>query len=150
MPHSLNPIAILKRDHRTLATMLVVLETASAPARRCELRTILAANLETHAITEEATVYAALEEIDPRLAEHASWDHALLDVLVEDLLTLDPDDPQFGLTVGTLRSALARHVLFEEGDLLPQVAAALGEGRMRELAMAMHDLRAERRQLRAA
>ena len=121
----LDPIALLKADHKTLSRSLESLAHATAKSgRRAVLLEQVARQIRAHAAIEEEIFYpayrtAAQTKGQTRLFYEAKEAHELVSEILEKLLLLAPTDETFAAKAKVLKELVEHHAEEEEGDMFP-------------------------------
>ena len=114
---------LLTTQHRELAALFDRIERADDPADRRRLLDQLTDALEMHAELEEEVFYPAIRESGTPEAEvlvlEAIEAHHVVDLVLVEAPTIDPEDETFGAKMKVLRDLVARHVEQEERDMFP-------------------------------
>lgn len=121
----MDPIELIKEDHRRVEALFEEYEAFGddAYAQKAELVATIIDELEAHTEMEETIAYPvfreAFDDEGDKKVEEAYAEHDVAKNLMEDLKTLDPQDPQFDAKVKVLKENIEHHVGEEEDDLLP-------------------------------
>ena len=133
----MDPIAMLKADHRKVEELFKKLEdtTERAVKTRAELFDKLNQELTAHALAEEAVLYPANKEIkDTReLGFEAVEEHHVVKILLEELSSLSPDTEEWTAKLSVLKENVEHHVKEEEHELFPKTKKALSAEELDEL-----------------
>ncbi|WP_437325887.1 hemerythrin domain-containing protein [Sorangium sp. So ce381] len=99
------------------------------------LRDELVATLVSHTAIEEELFYPESREAlgASPLITTSYEEHALVDVMLQKLLSTEPGDETFHARLGVLKELVQHHVEEEEKQLFPQVESAMGAERLEEL-----------------
>lgn len=99
------------------------------------LRDELVATLVSHTAIEEELFYPESREAlgASPLITTSYEEHALVDVMLQKLLSAEPGDETFHARLGVLKELVQHHVEEEEKELFPQVESAMGAERLEEL-----------------
>ena len=125
-------------DHeRILALFVRLLEAPTSAARRSLVRT-LACELERHAATEAATLYAALRALPGAgdLMADADAEHDEIKEALNDLVATAPEDPTWGEMLAALRTCVEQHIDTEEGEVFAVAAELLSGEQLLQLGQA--------------
>jgi hemerythrin superfamily protein len=123
-------LAILAADHKAIGHLLEEFDELAGDRAGAQQRARLARRicqaLVAHAVAEEEVFYPAARAAldDDELIDEALCEHDSVRALVEQVESLDADDPVFDATVLVLARAVAEHVRTEEQLLFPRVKAA--------------------------
>jgi hypothetical protein len=127
--------ALIAHDHQVIGTLLASLADRDR-ADRFPLAHRVLDELATHTAAELQILYPALRDIVPggvEMANRGQADHDTLRPLLVALEQAHPDDDAFDDVVRGLSVALDGHVPPVENELLPALAAVVGEQTMLEL-----------------
>lgn len=139
---------LLKKQHRQAATLLrQILGSEDADERR-KLVEELTDHLQQHTRIEEEVFYPAFREAAgtqkaDSLVRESFEEHHLVDVLLEEIPELDPEDEQFDAKVTVLKEVIEHHVEEEQDEMFPAAEKKLGRERLEELAVEMEQLAGE-------
>ena len=107
-------IALLKADHRKVATLFEKFESASAGSKQAIAEQICN-ELKIHTMIEEEIFYPALDgKIEEETLSEAYVEHDGAKVLVNDILAGGPDDEFYDSKVKVLSEEIEHHVKEEE------------------------------------
>lgn len=119
-------IALLKQDHKDVKAMFEDFETLGPRAfeQRRKLGTKITDALTVHSAVEKHILYPAFkaraENHDERQQVlEAFEEHALVDLLVDEIKGLDPHSETYEAKVKTLMDIVLHHVEEEEGEMFP-------------------------------
>ncbi|MBO0893562.1 MAG: hemerythrin domain-containing protein [Acidimicrobiales bacterium] len=133
---------LLKQDHRKVEDLFEQYQAGSIEVipRAC-------AELKVHTAIEEEVVYPVLAEVSDgrRLREEAEHEHGEVEQIIAQIERNDPDTAETSSLMTTLIEGVTHHVQEEEDEVLPKMAAELGEDRMNALGEQL--VQAKRRQL---
>ena len=133
----MDPIALLKADHRKVEELFKKLEdtTERAVKTRTELFEKLNQELTVHALAEEAVLYPADKEIKEtrELGFEAVEEHHVVKILLAELAALSPDTEEWTAKLSVLKENVQHHVKEEEGELFPKTKKALSSEELDEL-----------------
>jgi hemerythrin-like domain-containing protein len=128
-----DPVAILKRDHREVASMLKTLEASKPGARRRSTVEKLTAALGLHMEIEERDVYPLVARVvGKEEAEEAGIEHRLAREGLAELRRL-VDEPGFGAAVAMLTAGIRHHVKEEEQEMFPKLKRNIDRDELRDL-----------------
>lgn len=129
-------IADLEADHRRVEELFKSYRRTT-DAQRPEVLQDLVRELSVHAALEEQIVYPAVRaKLDQGTeeADHAIDEHQQIKRLLADLEKFDIGTPEHTDRFEGLVAAVQEHVAEEEGELLPQLRAALDPERLDQMA----------------
>lgn len=145
----LNPIEIIKQDHRKSEALFKEYEDIDEEAFAARERSAkkLRDELRLHMDMEESIFYPRLEEKfnkeDDKMVEEAYTEHDVMRRLLEELSVTHPEDPRFDARVKVLSEMVAHHVLEEEQELLPEVEKELSAEELNNLGELMEAYKIE-------
>ncbi|MBW3615195.1 MAG: hemerythrin domain-containing protein [Actinobacteria bacterium] len=128
-------IATLEADHRRVEELFKSYGLTTDEQRPQVLADIVR-ELSVHAALEEQIVYPAIRaKLDQgsEEADHAIDEHQQIKQLLADLERLDIDTPEHNDRFEGLTAAVQEHVSEEEGELFPQLRAALDPNRLDQM-----------------
>jgi hemerythrin-like domain-containing protein len=116
-----DPIAILKRDHRAVATMLKELADSEPGTQRRKVTEQVSSALALHMQIEEQLIYPLVaERVGEEEELEAETEHTLARdgvVKMNELI----DEPGFGAAVAMVTAGIKHHVKEEETELFPKL-----------------------------
>jgi hemerythrin-like domain-containing protein len=137
-----NPIVLLQADHRRVEALFARI-ASTEDDKRAELVKQVVKALRTHMELEETLVYPLVQrEVDKELAEEAEVEHQLARDGLARLEELSPDEPGFDGALAMVVAGIEHHVLEEETEAFPGLAANLSVERLAELARELTSARA--------
>lgn len=116
-------IELLEHDHREVEQMFSEYEQATDPQEKRTLVDRIIIELVRHSEAEEQAVYPMIRthiENGDSIVEHEIDEHSQAERLMKDLDGMDPNDPQFGVLMQQLMTAIKEHVDEEENVVFPQ------------------------------
>jgi len=116
-------IELLEHDHREVEQMFADYEQASTKEEKETLRDRIIIELVRHSEAEEQAVYPLIRKnIDngDQIIEHEIDEHSKAERIMKELDKMSADDPQFGVLMTQLMTAIKEHVAEEENDVFPQ------------------------------
>ncbi len=135
----MDPIEIIKNDHRTVEALFSEYESLGDRAYEGKQRIVdqLIKELTLHAEMEETIAYPAFMEAftkeDDKMVAEAYIEHTGAKRLMEDLQGLSPEDIEFDATVKVLKENIEHHVKEEEEELLPTAEKEVPEDVLEEI-----------------
>jgi len=132
----MNVIELIKSDHRKVESLFSEMEKAKSSKKMQELFEQIYTELTVHAKVEELTLYPSMRNYDEThdMVDEAEEEHTEAKVLLEELKSMSPSDPDFKAKIEELKEAVQHHVEEEENEILPSVTDSMDEGEMKELA----------------
>ena len=121
----IDPIVLLKKDHREAADLLKKLAASKPGARRNATVKKLDGALKLHMKIEEQLVYPLVSKlVGNEEAKEAGIEHGLVREGLVNLTKLD-DEPGFGAAVAMLTAGIKHHVNEEEHEVFPELKTKL-------------------------
>lgn len=125
----MNPIQLLKNDHREVKKMFRDYEKATDTRKKQEIAEKVFMELEVHAKIEEEIFYPAVreqakEETKKVVAEGVE-EHHVVDVLIRELRRLDARQEEFDAKFKVLTENVEHHIEEEEAEMLPDAEKTL-------------------------
>jgi iron-sulfur cluster repair protein YtfE (RIC family) len=128
-----DPVVLLKTDHREAKEMLRALEHSAPGARRRRTVEKLVGALRLHMELEERLLYPVVErEQGAEAAEEATIEHRLAQEEMVHLAEM-VDAPGFGAVVSMLTAGIRHHVREEESEVFPRLKRELDRAQLGEL-----------------
>ena len=129
----IDPIALLKKDHREAAQLFKSLAASKPGARRNATVKKLDAALKLHMEVEERLVYPLVaKRVGDEEAKEAGIEHGLAREGLANLTKL-VDQPGFGAAVAMLTAGIRHHVKEEEREVFPALKAKLDRDELARL-----------------
>ncbi len=140
---SMDAVAMLKADHRSVEALFADFEKADDPERRRTLANRICLELKVHAVIEEEIFYPACSGVvQEDLLKEAYVEHDGAKLLINEIEAIEPSDPYYDAKVMVLSEMIDHHVEEEERRVEGLFAQAREAGLdMNELADAMRDRR---------
>ena len=146
--NTMDAIALLKADHRTVEDLFEQFENASGDGKKQELALQICAELTVHAQIEEEIFYPACEgKVEEELMREAYVEHDGAKVLIAEIGSGNPSDEYYDAKVKVLQEQIEHHVEEEEQRLEGMFAQARKAGL--DMDALGEELRARREQLMA-
>ncbi len=135
---STDAIVILREDHKELRKLFTAFEAAGPDAhvRKRELKDKIISALTVHTYVENEIMYPQVRTRLPDLEDdvlESYEEHHVADLLVMELVPLDPDHERFDAKMTVLIENVRHHMDEEEQDWFPKVRAGLGRKTLSEL-----------------
>jgi hemerythrin superfamily protein len=131
-----NVIELLEHDHREVEQMFAEFEQATSNSDREALRDKIVIELVRHAEAEEQAVYPTIRKVidnGDQIVEHEIDEHSQAERIMKELDRMKADDPQFGVLMQQLMTAIKEHVQEEENDVFPQFRARVDPEELEQL-----------------
>lgn len=140
---SMDAVAMLKADHRSVEALFAEFEKADDPERRRTLANRACLELKVHAVIEEEIFYPACDGVvEEDLLKEGYVEHDGAKLLINEIEAIEPSDPYYDAKVMVLSEMIEHHVEEEERRVEGLFAQARAAGLdMNELADAMRDRR---------
>lgn len=116
-------IELLEHDHREVEQMFTEYEQATDPQEKRTIVDRIIIELVRHSEAEEQAVYPLIRthiENGAAIVEHEIDEHSQAERLMKELDGMNPGDPQFGVLMQQLMTAIKEHVAEEENVVFPQ------------------------------
>ena len=146
----MNAIDLLKADHEKVKAILSQLSesTDRALKKRVELLGKLEMEITIHTRLEEEILYPAFKEAgskeEAEMYYEAKEEHRTVDSLVlPDLKTTDPSQPEFAGRVKVVKELLEHHIEEEEKEMFPKAKKVLGKAKLDALGEQMETMKAQ-------
>jgi len=128
---STDAIVLLKADHKEIKKVFKDFQNAGDDATKTkgELVERIVELLTVHTYIENEVMYPEVRKLVPDLEDdilESYEEHHVADVLVTELVALDPDAERFDAKVSVLIENVTHHIEEEEEEWFPKVRAALG------------------------
>lgn len=126
---------LLKKQHKDVKGLFKKVEKARGGEERRRLMEQIAEHLRLHTSLEEELFYPAVHEVNRKAAEMVDVsleEHHVVDLVLEDLPNVDPEDERFHAKMTVLMELVEHHVKEEESEMF-KLAEKLGKERLTEL-----------------
>ena len=137
-------IELLEHDHREVEEMFAEFDKATDPKERRTIADKIIIELVRHSEAEEQAVYPAMKKAlsdGEQLVEHEISEHSEAEQLMKQLDGMDPQDAQFPVLMGQLKSAIEEHVREEETDAFPRFRDAVSKDELDKLGTVVQALK---------
>jgi hemerythrin superfamily protein len=143
---STDAIVLLKNDHKEVRRLFSQFEKAGdrAEATKGTLVKKMIELLTVHTYLENEVMYPEVRKLLPDLEAdilESYEEHHVADVLVSELMVMNPGDERFEAKTTVLIESVTHHIEEEEQDWFPKVRAGLGRKQLQELGAKMEELR---------
>jgi hemerythrin superfamily protein len=136
----MDPVKIIKQDHRTVKSLFRRYERADRRADKQKIAEEIIEELSVHATIEEQLVYPVLREAEKRLERpvlNALEEHHAAKLVLAELDKMKVDDERFDAKMHVVRESIEMHIEEEESTLLPRLERLLNDDVRATLAEAM-------------
>jgi hemerythrin-like domain-containing protein len=146
----MDPIELIKEDHRRVEALFEEYEAFGEDAylQKGELVETIIDELEAHMEMEETIVYPAfreaLDDDGDKEVEEGYAEHDVAKNIMEELKSLDPQDPQYEAKVQVLKENIMHHVEEEESGLLPAAEDSMSGEEMARIGEEMQEFKEAR------
>ena len=137
-------IELLEHDHREVEEMFAEFEAATTAADKRAIADKLVIELVRHSEAEEQAVYPVIsKKVDGGndLVEHEIDEHTQAEKLMKQMDGMDAEDPQLGVLMGQLKSAIQEHIREEEGEAFPKLRQATSKDELEKLGTVVQALK---------
>lgn len=144
----MDAIVLLKEDHKTVESLFKEYESLGNKALKSkrQIADKIIDELTTHTYIEEEIFYPAARAGAPDTEDHvleSVEEHHVVVWMCSELRSLDTADERFDAKMTVLMENVRHHVEEEEQEWFPDVRAAMGRNRLRELGEQMEAAKAE-------
>ena len=135
-------LELLKDQHGEAKQLFKQLEKAEG-SKAQQLWTALKSKLTMHEQLEETHFYPELkkEKAAQEIVLEAYQEHHVMDVLIEEISALGPDDEEFHPKITVLQENTEHHIEEEEGELFPKVRKIWDKPKREEVGRKMEDMK---------
>lgn len=129
----MDAIKLLKDDHQKVKKLFREYEELGDRAHKSKQRIAeqVFLELEVHSQLEEEIFYPAVQATADKegkeLVAEGIEEHHVVDVLINELRALSPEDEQFDAKFKVLTENVEHHIEEEEGEMLPDAEKTLGK-----------------------
>jgi hemerythrin superfamily protein len=127
----MNAIQLLEADHKRVKGLFEEFRSSGERAHKKKqgIAEQVFTELQVHTRLEEEVFYPAVRkqggELEDMIAESLE-EHHVVDVLMDELQALEPDDERYEAKFTVLMENVEHHVEEEEGELFPKVKKEMG------------------------
>jgi len=144
---------LLKKQHKSVKALFKKVDKTEDGRHRRQLMDQIANELKIHTKIEEEIFYPAVREIGTEKAEEmideAFEEHHVVDLVLAELPTVDPEDERFAAKMTVLSELVEHHADEEAEEMFPMCEKKLGRARLEEVGQQMQRM-VEASQRRAA
>ena len=139
----MNVFTTLKQDHERVLSLFTKLRAQQGGAERQELFRTIKTELEQHSQIEDLHVYRVFQQAEPTRdsAAAALEAHRRIQVLLDELTALSPDNGRWTTQIGALNETVESHVRSEEQDMFAKAASVMTAQEAEELGAAVERAR---------
>ena len=127
---------LLKKQHKEVKALFKKIEKTEDAQGRRQLMEQITRALQLHTRLEEEIFYPAVRGLGTRKAEEmvaeAFEEHHLVDLVLDDLPSVDPEDERFEAKMTVLSELIEHHVEEEEKEMF-KLAERLGRDELEDL-----------------
>lgn len=118
----MKPTELLKKDHRKVKELFEEFEAAKTSVRKKEIVEQTINELKVHTQVEEELFYPAARKVRSLsdLLDEAAEEHHVVDLLIAELQTMEPDDERYDAKYTVLAENVKHHIREEEGEMFPK------------------------------
>ena len=140
----MNPIQLLKQDHRTVKALFRRFEKATRTAEKQKLGQEIIEELSIHASIEEHLIYPLLRqgERSEEAVLNGLEEHHAVKVILAELDGMTADHERYAAKMHVVKESVEMHIEEEEARILPRLDAMLGDEDRKLLAESMLELKA--------
>lgn len=142
----MDPVRLIKQDHRRVKVLFRRLEQAKSKSERQKVGEEIIEELSVHAAIEEQLIYPMVRRGSAKRAEesvlNALEEHHVMKLVLAELDGMDAGDERYLAKFHVVREAVESHIDEEETKLLPALERALEPELSRNLADAMRMMKA--------
>jgi hemerythrin-like domain-containing protein len=140
----MNPIQLIKQDHRMVKGLFRKFERASRSADRQKIGQEIIEELSVHSAIEEQLLYPLTEARGPQMHEpvlHALEEHHAVKLTLAELDGMSAEDERYAAKMHVVCEAVEMHIEEEEAKLLPRIESVLDAEDRRNLAETMLEMK---------
>jgi hemerythrin superfamily protein len=137
-------IDLLQHDHREVEEMFAEFDRATTGEDKRAIADKVIIELVRHSEAEEQAVYPVMAkkiEAGKELVEHEIDEHSKAEKLMKQMDGMDADDPQLGVLMGQLKTAILAHIREEEGVAFPKLRLVASKDELDKLGTVVQGLK---------
>jgi iron-sulfur cluster repair protein YtfE (RIC family) len=142
----MDPIRLIKQDHRRVKVLFRRLEQAKSKAERQKVGEEIIEELSVHATIEEQLIYPLLRNANGARSTNAVLnaleEHHAMKLVLAELDAMDASDERYNAKFHVVRESVSSHIEEEEQKLLPLLERALDIETSKNLTDAMRMMKA--------
>jgi hemerythrin superfamily protein len=116
---------MLREDHQKLKQLFDQFNESTNRREKLDIVTAAITALEVHATLEEELIHPAWkEDVDEQSLTEALAQHHVVDLLIEELKKMDPEDERYNAKFIVLSEHVTHHIKEEEEKIFPQAEKA--------------------------
>ncbi|MDZ8096164.1 MAG: hemerythrin domain-containing protein [Nostoc sp. DedQUE05] len=137
-------LSLIEAEHRQVEKLFAEAEKAKG-AKLVEQFNQIYIELILHARTEELVFYPALREYEEteKYVEEAEEEHEEISVILEEIKSLKPNNPEFREKISELKETLEHHVKEEENEIFHAVRECMSDRELTELGQEFQEIKAK-------
>jgi hemerythrin superfamily protein len=140
----MNPIQLIKQDHRTVKGLFRKFEKANRTAEKQKIGQEIIEELSIHAAIEEQLIYPLLDARGRKLEQsvlNALEEHHAVKLILAELDKMSADHGRYDAKMHVVQESVEEHIEEEEAKLLPRLSAVLDADDRKVLATSMLELK---------
>ncbi|MDX2098616.1 MAG: hemerythrin domain-containing protein [Leptolyngbyaceae cyanobacterium bins.59] len=128
-------LSLIKADHQKVQSIFHEMENMDDMAMLYEHFNLLYKEINLHAEAEELVFYPAMRDFEETedFIEEAEEEHEEAEIMLEEIRTMEPGDPEFKQKLQELQEAMMHHIQEEEGEIFEAVKGVMGEKELKQL-----------------
>jgi hemerythrin superfamily protein len=134
-------LVLLREDHKKVKTLFQRFEKLGPDASKAKKDIVgkVIEELSVHSAIEEMILYPAAREAiaDEEVVLEDLEEHHIVKWTLSELNDMRPEDERFDAKMKVLMEMVRHHIKEEEGELFPEMRAALGRKRLQDIGVAM-------------
>ena len=144
----MDALDLLTADHNRVRGLFARFQEAHEKddtVQMAELASKIVEELQVHTKIEEQVFYPAVHDLDDlsEIVDEGAEEHHVVDVLMAEMATLDPSDPQWVAKMTVLIENVEHHAEEEESEMFPQVRKVTDDATREEWGRRMETLKKE-------
>lgn len=130
-----NILSLIETDHREAEKLFEQLESNAGSKKAQNIFKELFTELSLHAHAEELVLYPAMQEYEEtkQYIEEAESEHNSVKILLEQMRSLKPTDPEFTVKFQHLKESLLHHVEEEEEEIFAAIRECMDDQALQSL-----------------
>lgn len=136
----MDPVKLIKQDHRTVKALFRKFEKATRKSERQKLGEEIIEELSVHAAIEEQLVYPALRARDKRIEDsvlNALEEHHAAKMVLAELDKMNVDNERYDAKMHVIMESVGMHIEEEERELLPRLERLFNKEERDQMARAI-------------
>jgi len=138
-------LSLIETDHREVEKLFEQLENSADSKKVQDTFKKIFTELSLHSHAEELVLYPAMQEYEEtkQYIEEAESEHNTVKILLEQMKSLKPSDPEFEVKLKYLKESTLHHVEEEKNEVFAAVRECMDEKELESLGQEFEQAKAQ-------